>query len=121
MPPDYHAPLLVGYFDYAILAVLVLANAWYAQRPGSAAPMRWAKWVAVLLFGIVLPLLSIRVEMDRTQLPPGVPTDSFELLYTLFRFPGYWVLLVIQVGVFQAYNRRKRLLSLLYRRQHPRP
>lgn len=60
MPPDYHAPLLVGYFDYAILAVLVLANAWYAQRLGSAAPMRWAKWVAVLLFGIVLPLLSIR-------------------------------------------------------------
>ena len=112
MPVDYHAALFVGPFDYEVLAVLVLANAWYAQRPGFAVPTGWAKLAAVLLFGVVLPLLSTRAEMDRTLRPPGVPTDAFESLYTLFRFPMYWVLFAVQAGVFQAYSRRKRLLFI---------
>lgn len=112
MSADYPAALFIGPFDYAVLAVLVLANAWYAQRPGSALPTGWAKLAAVLLFGVVLPLLSMRAEMDRTLRPTGVPTDAFELLYTLFRFPMYWLLFAVQVGVFEAYSRRKKLLSI---------
>jgi hypothetical protein len=112
MPADYQAALFVGPFDYAVLAVLVLANVWYAQRPGSAVLTGWTKLAAVLLFGVVLPLLCMQVEMDRTLRPAGVPTDTFELLYTLFRFPMYWLLFAVQVGVFEAYSRRKRLLFI---------
>jgi hypothetical protein len=89
MSPAYHAPQLVGPFDYAVLGVLLVVNAWYAQRRRATVLRPWANWAGVLLFGLVLPVLSIQVEMERTRQPASVPTDSLERLYTLFRFPGY--------------------------------
>ncbi|MBF9222689.1 hypothetical protein [Hymenobacter ruricola] len=113
MPADSsHVVLFAGPFDYAAFAVLVLANAWYARRPGAARPKWWAKPAVIVLFVLVLPLLSMRAEMVRTLRPPGTPTDAFELLYTMFRFPIYWFLLAVQTGVFNAYSRRKRLLFI---------
>lgn len=102
--PDYLNSMLVGYFDYAVLALVIGVNILYVKRYGSGMLGCWPLLVIGVLFCLVLPVLSISVELDRTRRPPGVPVDSFELLYTLFRFPMYWLLFILQVSALAIYR-----------------
>ena len=45
--------------------------------------------VVGLIFGIILPLVSIKLEIDRATEKTEI-LDNFELLYTYLRFPLYW-------------------------------
>jgi hypothetical protein len=96
---DYLNSMLVGYFDYAVLALAIGINILYINRYASNLLGCWPLLAIGVLFCLVLPVLSIWVELDRTQRPPGVPVDGFELLYAWFRFPMYWALFILQVSV----------------------
>jgi len=102
--PDYLNSMIIGYFDYAVLVLVVGANAAYIKRYGSSSLGCWLLLALGILFCLVLPILSMRVELERTRRPAGVMVDGFELLYIWLRFPMYWILFVLQVSFLAIYS-----------------
>jgi hypothetical protein len=98
-----------GFFDIAVLVVLLLLNRW--AWPWRVRARRWLFLVLALpLFGLVLPILSMAIESHRyMQEDAGVVVDAFETAYTLFRFPEYWALGIIQLlVVFLPWHRKAK-------------
>ena len=54
--------------------------------------------VGGFLFGLVLPLISIIIEVYRVKTTIGI-MDNLEVLYTYLRFPMYWAIGVVQVVI----------------------
>ncbi|OGX82858.1 hypothetical protein BEN49_13275 [Hymenobacter coccineus] len=102
--PDYLDSMLVGYFDYAIIVLVIIVNTMYVKRYSLSLLGCWPLFAIGLLFCLALPILSIWIELDRTRRPPGVPVDGFELLYNWLRFPMYWILFLLQVGFLAVYS-----------------
>lgn len=48
----------------------------------------------MFLFGLILPIISMFVEIKLYSNPGD---DAYNLLYTYFRFPAYWVIGIIQL------------------------
>ncbi len=107
--PEYvfASAMFVGYFDYAVFCLLAGASVWRARRGVSLSLGDWSTLAVALVFCLLLPLLSISVEIDRTRRPPGVPVDAFELLYTYLRFPLYWALFALQLLFWRFYRPSK--------------
>ena len=89
--------MIIGYFDYAVVALLVYANVRYDRRSGQWAHGCLAGLAGALVFGFGLPWLSTRVELARIGPLEGAH-DGSEFLYTLFRYPFYWALFAGQVA-----------------------
>jgi hypothetical protein len=106
--PDYPNSMFVGYFDYAVLALVIGINAKYSKRYGSGSLGCWSLLAMGLLYCLVLPVLSMGIELERARRPPGVSVDGFEFLYTWLRFPMYWVLFVLQVSFLAIYSSRQK-------------
>lgn len=91
--------MLVGYFDYAIIALLVFLNIkfWKRDVVGCLAIL-----IGICLFGLVLPIVSILIEINRAVMTLKT-VDGYELIYTLIRFPMYWLMGLIQalVNIFK--------------------
>ena len=85
--------MLIGYFDYAVILALCYLNYRYRRRlirvPSGCL-------TGALIFGLLLPVLSIYVEMRLNGPKPGDLHDNFNYLYVYLRFPLYWGLLVLQ-------------------------
>jgi len=84
--------IYAGYFDYIIIVILILFNIIF-----------WKKKIKenigcttiFILFGLVLPIISQIIEIKQVQYSRGI-MDNFEVLYTIFRFPLYWLIGIIQ-------------------------
>jgi hypothetical protein len=117
--PDYADPRYIGYVDYVVIALLVVANMGLVKqlraRPLGCLPIL----ALLLLYGLLLPFFSQSAELERTRRPPGVMVDSFELLYTYFRFPLYWALFVLQAGFLVLLNSRNKQTSSSAPTAHP--
>ena len=98
------SPPFVGYFDYAVIALLVAANVWCARRGVSGSFGCWSTLAAAFVFCLLLPMLSIWVELNRIRRPPGMPVDGYEMLYVYLRFPMYWALFVLQLLFLKLYS-----------------
>lgn len=87
--------MLIGYFDYAIITILIFLNIkfWKRDVVGCLAIL-----AGTFLFGLVLPIVSMLVEINRVERTIGI-IDSFEVLYTYLRFPTYWIIGTIQAVV----------------------
>lgn len=87
--------MLIGYFDYAIFAILILLNIklWKRNFVGFLAIL-----IGICLFGLVLPMLSIFIEIYRVESAFEI-VDGYQLIYTYFRFPMYWLFGLIQALV----------------------
>lgn len=96
--------MFVGYFDYAVLALVIGVNILYIKRYSSGTLGCWPLLTIGVLFCLVLPFLSMSVELERARRPPGVMVDGFELLYIWFRFPMYWILFILQVSALAIYR-----------------
>ena len=63
--------------------------------------------LVIIVFGLILPLLSIVVEIknykEYTMDKPF--SDSLEMVYTLCRFPIYWVVGILQLSLIGIKNR----------------
>ena len=82
--------MVLSYFDFAVIITLTLislfariSNKKITNKPGC---LIWG-----LLFGLTLPIISQKIEIDRVASEREI-LDNFTLLYTYFKFPIYWVL-----------------------------
>ncbi len=98
--------LFFGVFDIAAVLALVALNVWIRRRGVRLHPLPFFL-IAVPLFGLVLPILSMGFETDHYMKEVAGPVvDSWETAYTLFRFPEYWAAGLAQMVVF-LYGRRR--------------
>ncbi len=88
--------VFVGYFDWIIIFVLILLNIklWNSDKDISGC-------LLLPVFGLVLPILSIIVEFEINGPKEDDTFDGFTMLYVYFRFPLYWILLIIQYIIFK--------------------
>lgn len=95
--------LFFGFFDYAIIAALFVVNIvfWKVKLKTAHGCL-----ISILLFGGILPVLSIGFEIDMVTGGKEV-VDNFELLYTYFRFPLYWVIGGLNLLLFQLKTQSK--------------
>jgi hypothetical protein len=82
--------MLIGYFDYLIIAILIFLNIKYWKRNFEK---KIGCLLVFILFGFVLPFISMIIELQIV----GDWMDSFEVVYTFLRFPTYWVIGIIQM------------------------
>lgn len=97
--------MLLGYFDYIFFAVLIFLNIRYWNRN-----INWKIGCSIIAvsFGIVLPIISIVIELNRVENTSGPWVDSFEVVYTYLRFPTYWIVGIIQtiiIGINLSYKK----------------
>lgn len=87
--------MILGYFDFLILAILFYLNIRFWKKQMEFLPGCLG---GGLLFGLVLPIISMMVELQRVKMTIGI-IDNFEVLYTYLRFPTYWIIGIIQAIV----------------------
>ena len=92
--------MLIGYFDYLIIAILIFLNIRYWK---SNFEEKIGCLLVAFLFGLVLPFVSMIVELQIV----GEWMDSFEVVYTFLRFPTYWIIGIIQMVIIGIRLSRK--------------
>ncbi len=95
--------MLIGYFDFFILAVLVFLNIKFWKR---GIKLKGRFILGFLLFGFILPVISMIVEVQRVDRTIGI-IDNFEVFYTYLRFPTYWVFGMAQIFLIIMKNLSK--------------
>ena len=97
------ANLFFGHFDYALFLVIIIINLYcwnkFPKIKGCLSILS-----LLFLFGLVLPSISMFVEIKLNSSPGD---DAFNLLYTYFRFPIYWVIGLIQIIIIYFNNHKK--------------
>jgi hypothetical protein len=74
--------MLIGYFDYLILLGLLYLNYKYWHRPLSYWPVCL---IGLVVFGVLLPFLSMKAELRLNCPKPGEMYDGFNFLLTSLR------------------------------------
>lgn len=96
--------LYFGLFDYIIFALVLIANVFiWKKNIGN----KVGCLLGLAIFGFALPLISVGVEISNYQ-EANIEKpfdDSFEMLYAYSRFPIYWILGLVQVGLFVLKNK----------------
>lgn len=96
--------MLFGCFDLVLIVVLIFLN-YRFWKNYSVFNNCFPTVIFFLSFGFILPVISIIVEI-KVNSSPG--DDSFNLLYTYFRFPVYWVIGLVQLLIINyRINRSK--------------
>ena len=87
--------MIIGYFDYLVIGILIFLNIkfWKKEISGKTGCL-----VGGILFGFLIPLISLIIEVQRVKMTIGI-MDSFEVLYTYLRFPTYWIIGIIQTVI----------------------
>lgn len=93
-----------GFCDLALFAVLIFLD-YLFRRKGYPRPLWLAIAVCVLLFGFALPFLSIAAQTAIVKHKYPGEVDSFNLMYTVLRFPLYWLIGAVQI-VILVINRK---------------
>jgi hypothetical protein len=92
--------IIAGYFDYAIIAILIILNIIFWKKK---IKYNVGCIIGFLLFGIMLPIASQYIEVQRVKNSIGI-MDNFEVLYTFFRFPLYWLIGILQSLILSFKN-----------------
>ncbi|HUH51961.1 MAG TPA: hypothetical protein VLZ11_07665 [Flavobacterium sp.] len=87
--------MIIGYFDYIVFAILLLLNSIYWRKLVS---IKMGCLVGGLMFGLVLPMISMHLEIQRVARTIGI-IDNFEVVYTYFKYPIYWFVGMAQLLV----------------------
>lgn len=87
--------MIIGYFDYLVIGILIFLNIKFWKKEISG---KTGCSVSGILFGFLLPLISLIIEVQRVKMTVGI-IDNFEVLYTYFRFPTYWIIGIIQTVI----------------------
>jgi len=96
-----------SWFDALAVVCLVVANKMIFRALNANRALVFCIIVSLPLFAIILPLVSMVVELDRSR-PIGLH-DSYEFLYVYLRFPQYWVLGAVQFVIWVAVAIRRSL------------
>lgn len=90
--------MLIGQFDLTVLALLIVATFLFSKKE-----VKIGCWIPGLLFGLILPIVSIHFEIEKVT-SEIVVMDSYTVLYTYFKFPLYWI---IGIVLFAILNRNQ--------------
>ena len=95
--------MIIGYFDFAVIGFLALINImiWGKQIKGTIGCL-----IVGFILGLLLPIISIKIEVDRVASEREI-LDNFTLLYTYFKFPIYWILGAIQIGIISEKDEKE--------------
>lgn len=87
--------MIVGYFDFILIGILFLINTliWGKKIKNNIGCL-----IGGLFFGLILPIISQKIEVDRVASEREI-LDNFTLLYTYFKFPIYWIIGAIQIQI----------------------
>ncbi|BAX81826.1 hypothetical protein ALGA_3528 [Labilibaculum antarcticum] len=96
--------MFIGYFDCIVLGVLGILNAvyWYKRFNRKLGCL-----IIGLAFGIILPMISMKIEIVRVSNEFEI-VDGFNLLYTYFRFPMYWIVGICQSILINVHDKPKK-------------
>ena len=86
---------LIGIFDIVVILLLIFINIKFWDK-------YWGCWVQIfvfLLYVFVFPIISMAVEIEIVSRKHDM-IDGFNLLYTYFKFPVYWILYIIQRMIY---------------------
>lgn len=84
--------MIIGYFDYIVFTFLIALNVLFWRKKIKEKP---GCFIGFFVFSVILPLISIKVEINRYTSVYKY-TDSFELLYNYLKFPIYWIIGILQ-------------------------
>jgi len=87
--------MIIGYFDIAVVGVLILINIIFWKK---RLTYRIGCFGGILIFGLILPLISQRIEINKV-LGVGETYDDTKMLYTYFKFVFYWVIGACQIAI----------------------
>jgi hypothetical protein len=99
--------MVFGMFDFLTVIVVVVLNIFYFQNKKFDTTLGCG--FVFLVFGILLPALSIDIEERREtkDWKEGEIHDNFELLYLFLKFPIYWGMGIIQSIIFHYWKNKK--------------
>lgn len=86
--------MIIGYFDYIVIGILIIINIKFWKKEIN----RKIGCIVGLIFGIVLPIISQGIEIQRVKMTIGI-MDNYEILYTFFKFPIYWIIVMVQLNI----------------------
>lgn len=94
--------MTIGYFDYIIFGILIFLNYIFWKRK---IKLGIGCLITLIVFGLLLPIASMGFEIHRYTKVYKY-TDAFELLYTYFRFPMYWMIGILQGSLMIIKNKK---------------
>lgn len=94
--------MILGYFDYILIGILIVFNSIFWK---TSIKQKIGCIIGVLLFGLLFPLTSLAIEVQRVKTTIGI-IDNFEILYPFFRFPIYWLIGIIQLFIIEVNSKK---------------
>ena len=99
---------ILGLFDIVIIFILVVFNIIYFLKlrkvDFTIGCLRVIIWS--LVFGLILPIISMKVEIDKVC-EGYEAVESINLLYTYFRFPIYWCIGIMEYLIVYFMTEKK--------------
>lgn len=92
--------MLFGYHDFIFIFILILINIKYLYNIQNKNKKDLIFILLFPSFGILFPFISQAIEIN--NICPCM--DNTEILYTLIKFPIYWVMGIIQIIIFKINN-----------------
>lgn len=96
--------MFIGYFDYIIFGSLLLFNALYWKKRFNG---KIGCLIIGILFGVIIPFASMKIEVIRVKSEFEI-IDGFNLLYTIFRFPMYWIIGILQSILINIHDKQNQ-------------
>lgn len=96
--------LYAGSYDFIVFGLLLILNIFLWNR---GMKNKSGCMLVFIVFGLVLPLLSIAVEIRlyHAYTIDKPFSDKFETVYTLYRFPLYWLIGIVQFALIALKNK----------------
>ena len=98
--------MIIGYFDLIVIGILFFLNIKFWKNKFDLFDIKVGIVASIILFGIVLPFCSIIFELELVKSSSGEWMDNFEIMYTIFRFPLYWVIGIIQLMLIRIHYKK---------------
>ncbi len=89
--------MIIGYFDFIVIGTLIFLNIKFWKNKFDQFDLKVGFISSVILFGLILPFFSIIIELEIIKSFKGEWMDNFEVMYTIFRFPIYWIIGIVQI------------------------
>jgi uncharacterized protein YqhQ len=99
--------MVVGNFDIITIVTLLLVNFIFWKKRNKSVHRNIGCLLGILIFGLLLPAISQKLEIDRVVSSHGKVLDNFELLYTFMKFPIYWIVGIIQIILISKYFKNR--------------
>jgi hypothetical protein len=95
---------LFSYCDFAILIVVNLIF-YFLIKYNYFERIKFYKTIIAILFIIVIPFLSNAIEIHNVNRTFGM-VDGFNLLYTLFKIPLWWLIGLVNIFTLRFFLRK---------------